>query len=684
MDVDALLVDLLRGFQGEAQDLCERITKSLLKVEGAEPGSDALKACYDDLARALHNLKGSAATIGLPDLADIAHALEDRLAPLKREVRPMPGKMVDEFLLELDRLMQTLRARVESGAAAPLPQVLDEETAPPALVESQPEAPEESWRIDGEQIGALLAHIERLREVRLRLEERHRELARGTAQLVRRERADTGELRDALLGTGHALQSDTAELADVIEGLEQGANALCTLPVETLLGPLRRTVRDLARQLGKEAKLSAVGAESALARRVLEALRGPLVQLVRNALDHGLEPPAARERAGKHRVGALVMRVEHVGNMVFLELSDDGAGIDHERIRSLAVERGLLPAERAATATPAELTRLIFRSGFSTRDTVSETSGRGVGLDVVHAELTRLQGQIEVQSTPGQGTRFTLSVPADLGSSPLLLVRVGEHVVGLPMHGVRGCVATRAENLRPGGRAGPQLVHAEQLLDVIDLGARLGLRRPMTPAAEQPLVLMVPEDRLVALAVDEVLGERDLVVRPMPEELRGLEAYQGLAVLARGEPALIVRPGWLLKNEHSEKASAPNVVLVVDDSLTTRAIHRSVLESGGYTVHTAGNAAQALEQLGRSQYAALVCDISLGEGLDGFGLTAALRAQPATRRVPVVLVSAHDTSENRQRGVEAGADGFLSKRDCAAGRLLAEVMQAIARRGGTA
>ncbi|MBI5547423.1 MAG: response regulator [Deltaproteobacteria bacterium] len=696
MDADALLRDLLRGFSTEAQGLCQRITKALLKVEGAAQGSEALRAGLDELARALHNLKGSAATIGLHDVAQLAHQLEDQLAPFKSELRPMPAATVDAYLKSLDGILEILKVRLQGNAAAALPNLAsvlgDQEqgatrpaappSPPPTLRQPEPEQEQDGWRIGSEQIGVVLTQVERLREVRLHLEERHRELARIIAT-ASRQGAAGAELRASLLVADRALQVDAAETAEVVEALEEGAKAICTTPVETVLAPLQRLVRDLARQLGKEAKLSTVGGEIALDRRVVEALKGPLVQLLRNALDHGLERPQERERAGKHRVGALVVRVELVGNLVFLEVSDDGSGLDLERIRATAATEGLLSAEKLATAGAAELHQLVFHSGFSTRKEVTGTSGRGVGLDVVRAELARLQGQIEVQSTPGQGTRFTLSFPAKTGNSPLLLVRVAEHVVGMPMHAVHGVVAARAEKLRF-GRSGTQLVHEGQLLDVLDLGGRLGIRADLPPTEGQPLVLLCAQGQ--ALAVDEVMGERELAVRPLPEELRSLEAYQGLTQLARGELAVVLRPAWLASGAAArvEAAASARAVLVVDDSLTTRAIHRTVLESGGFVVHTAASAAQAFEQLQRTEYAALVCDISLGEGLDGFALTSTLRTKPAMRHLPVVLVSSHDTAEDRRRGTEAGADAFLSKKECAAGRLLAEVMQVMARRGGAA
>jgi CheY-like chemotaxis protein len=221
------------------------------------------------------------------------------------------------------------------------------------------------------------------------------------------------------------------------------------------------------------------------------------------------------------------------------------------------------------------------------------------------------------------------------------------------------------------------------LLPLEDLGGLLGIRQPLSPGEGQPILVIGAEGREVALAVDTTLGDRSPVVRPLPEEVRHLESYLGAATLSRGEPILVLRPSWLVASRSEEAASARRV-LVVDDSLTARAVHRAVLESAGYTAHGAASAQQALEHLRNGTYEAIVCDVDLGEGMDGIALTALARARPELAGVPVVLVSSHDQEADRRRGQEAGADGFLSKKDCAAGMLLSEIGHAVARRRGKA
>ena len=352
--------------------------------------------------------------------------------------------------------------------------------------------------------------------------------------------------------------------------------------------------------------------------------------------------------------------------------------LDEERIRSTAVSRGLVSAEEAGRLDGRELNAFIFRSGFTTRSTATGVSGRGVGLDVVAEAVRSVHGRVELHSVRGHGTRFVLIVPMEMGSSPLMVVGVADQVFGVPMYAVRKALPMRPSGVR-NGRAGLQLEYEGALIPLEDLGGLLGLRQPLPPGEGQPVLIIAAEGRETAIAVDTTLGDRWPVVRPLPEEVRHLEPYLGAATLSRGEPVLVLRPSWLLASRTAEVTTTSRV-LVVDDSLTARAVHRSVLESAGYLAHGASNAQQALEHLRHGTYEAIVCDLDLGEGMDGIALTALVRSRPELAGVPVVLVSSHDAEPERRRAQEAGADGFMSKKECAAGLLLSEIGNAVARR----
>jgi chemotaxis protein histidine kinase CheA len=719
MPVDPMLQSLVAGFSGEAQEVCQKVTMDLLELEREGIDNEALSKVYTRLARHLHTLKGSAASLGLQDLSSIAHKLEDALAPLRKDIQPMPRSLVDMLLHGLDLFLLRAQAHADGrGDALPDPTaalaqlVADApppeaaagnasaaEAAPanapvkaapasqaaPASVSLADEDADAGWRVAAPQVTALMREVERLREFRMRLEDRLRDVSKAVELLTARELlAPTARARAVLASVTAGVRADGHEASDIVDSLEEGLKSITTRPVRNILEPLQRMVRDLSRQLGKQARLSVVGAEVSLDRRLLEKLKGAMVHLLRNAVDHGIEMPDERERAGKHHEGALTLRVEQQGNILFLELSDDGRGIDPQQVRASAERKGLITAEEGARMHETQMRDLIFRPGFSTRTDVTDTSGRGVGLDAVRAAAESMQGRIEVVSTKGSGTRFILTVPMELGSSPVLTVRVIDTAVGLPMLAVESTQLASQENLRI-GRMKTQVEYNGQLVPVVDLGARLGLRASAPPSEGQPLIIVQSGGKRMALAVDSVVGDRDLVIRPLPAEVREVPSYQGAAILSRGELLLILRPGWVVAEAAPTAVAMPQSrrALVVDDSLTARALHRAMLEAGGFTVHLAASGARAMERLQTESYDVIICDLEMEE-MNGTEVIAKLRTQPDTRDIPVILVSANDSAGARARGMSAGADGFLSKRECAAGRLLSEVLDVMSRRGARA
>ncbi len=702
MDRDPVIDALVEGFAAEAREICKRITAQVLALEHAADLDDTdRRKHYEELARGIHTLKGNSDTFGFPQLGELAHRMEDVVLAFRPALAGLTPAATDVLLRAVDVFVARIAARhtpegelppltdlisalataaTEGRAlapAAPAPAV--SRTITPVNDELFGESAIDEWRVGPQRVDALVREIERLRELRLRLDEHQREID-AVQQAIRHGQAiDQVGLRDSLQALSRVLHADGTEAADIIESLEQEMKLIATLPLRWILDPLQRAVRDLTRGVGKEARLSCIGAEISLDRRLLEALKGPLVHLVRNAVDHGIEKPQVRIAAGKHREGAITIRIERTGNLVFIEIEDDGAGIDADAIRAAAVARGVLSYDEAEAQGEHELHRLLFRSGFSTRREVTELSGRGIGLDVVRGAVQSLDGHIEVQTTRGSGTRFQITVPATLGSTPLLVVHADEHVLGLPMVAVETIRSIGPEDIHP-GRTTSRFEHGGYLLPVVDLAVVLGLRGPVPVTVGQAIVILHARGSRIALVVDELLGDRDLVVRPLPTELQDVPAYQGAATLGRGDLVLVLQPEFLV-GEGVTTTSARTTVrkaLVVDDSLTARALHRTMLESGGYQVHTVGSARQALDHLRYTSYDVVIADIMMAE-IDGLELTKMLRTRRETRSMPIILVSSHDTDADRERGRAAGADSFLSKKDCMSGRLLAEVAAVLGR-----
>lgn len=717
MASDNMISQLVQVFSGEAREWSESITRHVLEAERATDPA-ALAGTYEVLARLLHNLKGTSATVGLDELSELAHVMEDVLVLYSKRRQALPGPVADTILAGLDAFMARLRATVDgkkdvpslSESMAALSRARREVAAEAASSEGERadasaadsarsdglNEPAEhtdhsdrsredglgdgTWRVQAKQVIALMREVEQLREIRLRLEQRKRQIGQGIAALARLEMpALTRESIAIFSSLEHALSSDAEETADIVQVLEDDLKEICTVPVRTIIEPLYRVVRDQCRVTGKEAALSVVGAEVALDRRIVEVLKRALVHLVRNAIDHGMDPPALRQQRGKHREGVVVIRTELHGNMAFVEVADDGGGLDTARIREVAAQTGIVAPTILAKMDDAQLHQLIFASGFSTSREVTQTSGRGVGLDIVRTELEALGGSVTVQSISGQSTRFLLTMPVELGSSALVIVRFGEHQLAVPAPGVDGIVGATSQGCRI-DEDEMRLSHRDELIVLHDIGAVLGARQAQAPVEGQPILVLESQGRRAAMIVDEVLGDWDLVIRPLPPEVRDVPAYQGVVTSATGEILMVLRVDWLV----SRQASAGAVVgkrqaLVVDDALTVRALHRAVLEAAGFVVHTTGSAREALERARSARYDVVIADVQMPE-MDGYEMTAELRSEPLTKTLPVVLVSTHDGDDARARGQAVGADAFVSKKDCEAGALIATVTRVMARR----
>jgi two-component system chemotaxis sensor kinase CheA len=702
---NSLMRSLIAGFEDEARELVDRATQSLFSIEKGGLDQAALSKVFDKVCRALHTLKGSAATCGLSEVSQMSHRLEDLVVPFKSGQRRIPSEKVDLLLTGMDSLLNRIHWHAHSDPSAlPDPgewtdliaQMDSARDLPESSIESaameksavetpveQEAGPAESsdleggWKVDARQVVRMMQEVERLREIRLRLSDASRRLGSALAERKFQKGAD---LEGFLFSLHHSLVFNAEETASLVEALEESLKDISLIAFNTVAQPLHRLVRDLTRRFGKQANLSVVGGELLLDRRVLEGLKGPLVHLIQNAMDHGLEKPEIRDGLGKHREGSLVLRVEQQGNLLYLEVADDGQGVDIEKIRDEAVRRQLYSKAEADQMAEGPLRQLLFHPGFSTKHEVSSVSGRGVGLDVVKTQVAALKGNVEIQSRPGQGTRFILTLPLDLGSSPVLLLRAGPHLFGLPMLAAQNIVRAHPEALKI-SQDDWTLEYEGRSIPLKDLGALLHIRLPKKPQTGKPILILPTGGRELALLVDEVMGDENLVLHALPPEFDNVEAFQGAGLLPSGELMLVLRTGWFSKlEEHRDPFKGKLKVLVVDDSLTARAMHRNMLESAGYLVHGASSARQGLELIESSVYDVVLCDIGMEE-LDGLDFTRILRSDLKTRHLPVILVSARDDEKNIQGYLTQGADAFLSKKDCTSGRLLSEVSKVLASRG---
>ena len=435
-----------------------------------------------------------------------------------------------------------------------------------------------------------------------------------------------------------------------------------------------RLVRDLARTLGKQVRFEVRGEQTGVDRDILDKLEAPLSHLIRNALDHGLETAAEREAAGKPPTGTIRLEARHRAGMLHITLTDDGRGIDVEQLRAKAVARGLVAKPVAEHLSELELLEFLFLPGFSTKDRVSEISGRGVGLDVVQSMVKAVGGSVRVATQPGRQTVFTLQLPITMSVIRALLVEIDGEPYAFPLtridqilhvpHAAIRTVEGRQYFDRDGGSIG--LVLAAQILET-------GSAQPADP---MPVVVISDRGQQFGMIVDAFLGERDLEVRPLDPRLGKVPDINSASLLENGHPVLIVDVEDLVRSidnvlmgrrlsrvefeKLAEQARQRKRILVVDDSITVRELERQILQSRGYAVDVAVDGMDGWNAIRSAAYDLVVTDVDMPR-MDGIGLVSLLKADPARKEIPIVIVSYKDREEDRLRGLDAGANRYLTK-----------------------
>ena len=447
-------------------------------------------------------------------------------------------------------------------------------------------------------------------------------------------------------------------------------------PFADVLSGQGRMVRDLGRSLGKQVSLQVEGEKTQVDRDVLEKLEAPLTHLLRNAVDHGVEPPERRLQAGKPAEGMIRLRASHQAGLLVLEVGDDGAGVDLDRLRRCIVERALSPAETVAQMNDAELLTFLFLPGFSLRDTVTEVSGRGVGLDAVQHMVRELRGSIELTQVPGQGSRFQLKVPLTLSVVRSLVVEVGGEAYAFPLAHIERTLDLPAEAIvQIEGRQ--HFWHEQRHIGLVSASQLLS--RPASPGEEQSIRVVVIREReqLYGVAVERLIGERVLVVMPLDPRLGKVQDISAGALLDDGSVVLIIDVEDLLRSvdkllstgrleriERGPRSAARGAprkrVLVVDDSLTVRELQRKLLVNRGYDVAVAVDGMDGWNALRGEDFDLLITDIDMPR-MDGIELVGLVRRDHRLQSLPVMVVSYKDREEDRRRGLDAGADYYLAK-----------------------
>jgi two-component system chemotaxis sensor kinase CheA len=717
MDKEALRQRLMVTFLGELEEHVQSLNRDLLALE-KEPGAELLTSLF----RTAHSLKGAARSVNVQLIETACHRLESLLGGARDGRRSLDADTIQLLFTTADALKDAgsrLRARQDLSDAplhALLPTLDDAnrrtdarrgavsspapamtsipESSPPSVREGfvrvQPEKLDRLLESSGELLVArrrttaghemlslLRDDMRQWRSEWLQLERPLRKVLTSHSRLLpKRATVVFDQTRERLKTLEHRVELLSARIAAEAHGLERAAASLedeirrvQMFPFSQACEGLERTVRDLAHGSSKQVELAIEGGDVELGRFVLESLKDPLRHLVRNAVDHGVEMRDERQAVGKPVRATITVAAALRGGGVEIVVADDGRGLDMAAIAELARRKKMAVPEDDRDAA-----RLIFLPGFSTVRLITELSGRGVGLDIVKHRVESLHGEVGLTFEPGRGTRVVLTVPVTLATIRALLLGVAGQVFAIPVTSVRRLTRVGAADLAStGGRE--VLLSNGAPVPVVLLSDILGIQGapPHSSGRRAPVVIVASGNTQLALVVDELIAEEEVLVKSLGSRLRRVRHFAGATILPSGRVALILNTADVVHTAlgraprralaaalADSRPEAKRRLLVVDDSVTTRSLERSILEGAGYEVMVAVDGSEAWRLLQDAGADLVVADVEMPR-MDGFALCEAIRGSKRFRELPVVLVTALESDADKKRGLDVGADAYLPK-----------------------
>jgi two-component system, chemotaxis family, sensor kinase CheA len=499
------------------------------------------------------------------------------------------------------------------------------------------------------------------------------ELLLSLKQFLNSTEQQVNTLGDLINNLKTRADEDVTNLGIISDRLESGINELRQLPLGTVFNIYPRMVRDLARQLGKKIELIIEGGDTKADKRILEEIKDPLLHLIRNAIDHGIESPDERIRQGKSPTAKLILRGYQTGGSIGIEIIDDGRGLDVASISSTAIKRKVRTNDELAVMSESEIQALIFASGFSTRTEITELSGRGVGLDVVRANVERLKGEIQVTSEPGNGCKFQVRLNTSLATTKVLIVEINQTLYALPLEFIQTMIALTPQDVYEiEGKT--TITFADRPLSITQLGSLLQLPTPEDSLNKNffsCVVLHVGNDYF-GVIVDNLVDQQDIVIKPQSKLLKRIPNILGATILGSGEVCMILNPAdllhslrsgsWQTASSTQESAIAKKRILLVEDSIIIRTQMQRLLKSADYSVTIAENGLAGLHQVQTNDFDLVLSDIEMPQ-MTGLEMTANIRQNSEYDRLPIVLITTLASPEDKQRGKSVGANAYLTKGD---------------------
>lgn len=723
---------LLATFRVEAEEHLAVITANLSALDRDDAEHSVTADLVEATFRAMHTLKGAARSVGLLEVEAVCQAAESILSAVRRGHSPVTAVLLGGLWEAADAVRRLLAGTADSGKLRDLIARLGQRpVSPPSVPAGSPESSHasalmehgpgarvgprpveeggeaaeplatgrETVRVGTAALDGLLRQTEELLAAKLALRERlheaedvlhmlaHHRVAvsrartsggggrgEGSGALVEAVAAAIAASEPRMRALVSSLSADAREASMLIDGLLDTLQRVRVMPAAFILDLFPLMVADLARQQGKEIEWHASGAELEVDRKVLEAVKDPLIHIVRNAIDHGIERPEERVQAGKPRRGRVTVTVEPCdGARVEIRVEDDGRGLDPQRVRDAAVRARLMTPEDAAALSDDEACDLVFRSGLSTSPVITAVSGHGLGLAIVKDRIESLDGRVEIETRPSRGMAMRLVVPAAIATFRGLLVQASAQPFLLPLEAVEHVFPVAASAIH--SVEGHEAVEwNSRILRVAPLSRVLELpeAEAETPAGDRrPCVVLGVGSDMAGLLVDDVAGEREGLVKELRPPLLRVRNVAGASLLGTGQVVLVLRPTDLLRSldvtrrarsrpSSTTRTGRGPLILVVDDSITTRTMERNIFETAGYQVRVAADGVEAWTILKSEEIDVVVSDVDMPR-LDGIQLTTRIRADRALTELPIVLVTALESREDKERGVEAGANAYVVK-----------------------
>ncbi len=721
---------LLVTFRIEAEEHVSALSSGLLELEKASP--EAREAIIETVFRRAHSLKGAARSVNMTPVESACQKMEGVFAGLKRKEIDLSPELLDELHKNLDTLRELLLPTDTKSAIETKPPVEEKPESIASIAAEEPASKavagsattsvrEETVRVSTARLDSLVRQAEELVSAKLAANQ-HAEALRGIHSIFARwkkewakvhpelrplERASNQNANGSLATkklleflewneahlqllheTFSALEKpferDRRALALMVDGLLDDLKKTAMLPFSSLLILLRKLVRDLSREQGKEIELVVSGDELEMDRRILQELKDPLIHLVRNSIDHGIQKPEERQKLNKPPRGTISITVLQRDSKVEIQVADDGAGIDIARVRSAAVKCGVISRLDADKLSDAEAVMLIFRSGVSTSPMLTDISGRGLGLAIVREKVEQLGGTVWLEHRVNAGTTFHMLLPLTLSTFRGVILQAADRLFVLPTNHIERVVRVRKEEIKTVENRETLSLNG-QTIPLVALADALGLAKRTSQTEETITALVIASaGQRIAFHVDEVRREQEVVLKSLGKQLVRVRNISGATILDGGSVVPVLNVTDLMKSAAQASPAARTVtpeprkksartILVADDSITSRSLLKNILETNGYRVESAVDGIDAFTKLRSGDFGLVVSDVEMPR-MDGFDLTKKIRAEKKLAEIPVVLVTALESREDRERGIDVGANAYIVKSSFDQSNLL-EVVQ---------